>query len=46
MVDPVLGLPEPDEPTLEAGSPVTNDPGCGGWAVASWLLTVGCPRNR
>src|SRR6185369_10758303 len=31
--------PLPD-PALEAGSPVTNDPGCGGWAVASGLLTA------
>ncbi len=40
MASPVLGLPAPGGPTLEAGSPVTNDPGSGGWAVASWLLTA------
>jgi hypothetical protein len=40
MASAVLGLPAPDGPALEAGSPVTNDPGSGGWAVASWLLTA------
>jgi hypothetical protein len=41
MTGPVLGMPAPGEPARETGSPVTNDPGCGGWAVASWLLTAG-----
>jgi hypothetical protein len=40
MASLVLGLPAPDGPALEAGSPVTNDPRSGGWAVASWLLTA------
>jgi hypothetical protein len=40
MASPVLSLPAPGGPALEAGSPVTNDPGSGGWAVASWLLTA------
>jgi hypothetical protein len=44
MADPVPGLPAPDEPALKAGSPVTNDPGCGGRAVASWLLTAAGSR--
>jgi hypothetical protein len=30
----------PAAETLQAGSPVTNDPGCVGSAVASWLLTA------
>jgi hypothetical protein len=30
MASPVPGLPAPDGPALEAGSPVTNDPGSGG----------------
>jgi len=30
----------PAAEALQAGSPVTNDPGCVGSAVASWLLTA------
>lgn len=41
VAGPGRGLPVPDEPGREAGSPVTNDPGYAGWAVASWLLTAG-----
>jgi hypothetical protein len=40
VADPMLGLPAPDEPAPYPGSPVTNDPGCGGWAVASCILTA------